>query len=161
MNKLPLFLSPINLLLVLGLCYYAWTQKSYLDGASNKIDLVTDGVAKFQLEFESQVKRFDSDIANQQAGLQKLNQSHREQFEEMEEGGRALRTKIEDLSQRVDEIEELKQLASQLQRLEARIKSVEVEQSSMDDIDLLRSKVDELEEAVAALLSNALLNWLD
>lgn len=158
MNKLPLVLSPINLLLVLGLCYYAWTQKSYLDGASSKVDLVADGVAKFQLEFESQAKRFDSDIANQQAGFQKLNQSFREQFEEMEEDGRAINTQIEGLSQRVDDIEELKKLASQLQRLEARIKTVEVEQGFMGDINLLRSRVDELEEAVAALLSNALLN---
>jgi polyhydroxyalkanoate synthesis regulator phasin len=141
-----------------GLCYYAWTQKNNFDRVYSRIEVVADDVVKLRLESESQAKRFDSDIANQQAGLQKLNQSLREQFEEMEEGGRALRTKIEDLSQSVDEIEELKQLASQLQRLEARIKSVKVEQSSMGDIDLLRSRVDGLEEAIAALLSNALLN---
>jgi polyhydroxyalkanoate synthesis regulator phasin len=145
----------------MGLCYYAWTQKNNFDRVYSKIEVVADDVVKLRLESESQAKRFDSDIANQQAGLQKLNQSHREQFEEieeMEESVRALRTKIEELSQRVDEIEELKQLASQLQRLDARIKSVEVEQSSMGDIDLLRSRVDGLEEAIAALLSNALLN---
>lgn len=158
MNKLPLVLFPINLLLIVGLCYYAWTQKNNFDRVYSRIEVVADDVVKLRLESESQAKRFDSDIANQQAGLQKLNQSLREQFEEMEEGGRALRTKIEDLSQSVDEIEELKQLASQLQRLEARIKSVKVEQSSMGDIDLLRSRVDGLEEAIAALLSNALLN---
>lgn len=148
MNKLPLVLSPINLLLVLGLCYYAWTQKSFLDGAFSKIDLVTDDVVKFRLEIESQAKRFASDVVNQEAGLQKLNQSNREKFEEMEESNRALSIKIE----------ELKQHANQLQSLESRIKMIEMEKDPMVDIELLRARCDELEGAIAALLNNALLN---
>ncbi len=145
-------------MLVLGLCYYAWSQKSYLDGASSKIDLVADDVVKFRLELESQAKRFASDIVNQQAGLQKLKQSDREKFEEMEESNRALSIAIEGLSQRADEIEDLKQLAVQLQSLEARIKMIEMEKDPMVDIELLRARCDELEGAIAALLNNALLN---
>jgi polyhydroxyalkanoate synthesis regulator phasin len=158
MYKLPLVLSPINLLLIVGLCYYAWTQKNNFDRAYSKIEVVADDVVKLRLESESQSKRFASDVVNQEAGLQKLKQSQRDQFEEMEAGTRALNTKIQGLSRLADGMEELKQHASQLKRLEARIKMIEMEKNPTSEIELLQSRCDELEGAIAALLSNALLN---
>lgn len=158
MTKIPLVLTPINLLLILGLCYYAWTQKSYLDSASSKIGLINDEVVKFRLDFESQSKRLAADIVNQDSVLQKLNQSHRDQFEEMEEDKRALNIKLEELSRLADGMEVLKQHANQLQRIESRIKMVETKKDPTGDIELLRARCDELEGAIAALLSNALLN---
>jgi hypothetical protein len=90
--------------------------------------------------------------------LQKLEQSQLDQFEEMEEGKRALNTKIQGLSRLADGMEELKQHASQLKRLEARIKMIEMEKNPTSEIELLQSRCDELEGAIAVLLSNALLN---